>query len=180
MATRKDIDELRLRRIKLARNRELSLLREEHGERLASILSRVARRQLVLSDFSFDAFPLSRFSPLSGECKVGDLSASYINISRAKQIASCVERKIVLRSGYIGIYGNEYLGLCYVEDCSINGMVLASQELNETVIFYLDEIAGEVMVDCYQGNKSGSFCVSVRGIESASLSACFRENDKSA
>jgi hypothetical protein len=163
MSSKHDIQELRGRRIKLIQGKERNRLREEHGAALVAALSSAVDYRLSLRDFEIDASPPFELSWLGRLEESPGLNAAYISKDDADKIAACIDTKLSLPSGRIGIYGNDYLGICRVDRVSIGGLVKAAEEANDAVVFYPEGISGAVLVDYYSSNPGFRFSVLAQG-----------------
>lgn len=170
-----DLDALRRRRSEAASERQRLELRTAHGERLVNALQMVGEG-VKLEDFSAEKglvpFAITWSERLED---AGGLVAAYVSRDRAFSIAKCLASKVHTKSGLIGIYGNAYLGYCSVEKVSIEGMLVASEKIDDAVVFYPDPGDGAVVFDCYSSNPGKAYSVLVQGaglIES--LRNCFQ------
>lgn len=158
-----DLDALRRRRSEAASERQRLELRTAHGERLVDALQMVGEG-VKLEDFSTEKglAPFAITWPERLE-DAGGLVAAYVSRDRASSIAKCLASKVHTRSGLIGIYGNTYLGYCSAGNVSIEGMLVASEKIDDAVVFYPDEGDGAVVFDCYSSNPGKAYSVLVQG-----------------
>ena len=168
-----NLEKLRLRRSEAAAARTRARLRAAHGERLIEALQMVTAG-VTLQDF--DASGTTALFPVHWpECleDANGLVAAYISNERASKIAQCLAAKVRCQ-GLIGIYRNDYLGYCFSSSVSMEGMLGASDKLNEAVVFYPDSNDGAIIFDCYASNPGEAYSVLVQGGNLVELTAsCF-------
>jgi len=169
------IEELRRRRMDAARLRELAGKRQAYGEKLAVAFRPVAGRELTLADFSLGVqVPFNVVLAEKVDASPG-LVAAYIHFEEAAKIATCIDEQALSRAGLVGVLNNEYLGFCRVSEFTVLQALKVAQDINDTVVFFPDDLNGAIVVDCYSGGAWGEFSLIVQGgqaIESAAM--CFK------
>lgn len=174
MSENNEIAELRARRAEVSRSIERKRLRDKNGEALARGLSMAASEPLNLQDFNVDEKP--PFDVLwAGDIRgVAGLVIAYVHKDVVCRVASCIQSKIPAAAGKIGLHGNDYLGLCAINNISLTGMVDAAEATNDSIVFYPAWTRGAIVVDCYASNPGDAFSLFVQGgrLEEI-LSDCF-------
>lgn len=168
-------EELRRRRMHSAKLRELASKREAYGEKLAAAFWPVAGRKLALADFSLEVqAPFNVVLPEKLDASPG-LVVAYIHSERAADVATCIDEKELSRSGLVGVLNNEYLGLCRVAEFTVLKALNVARDINDTVVFYPDDLVGAIVVDCYSGGPWGEFSLILQGDQVIeSMDKCFQ------
>ena len=65
--------------------------------------------------------------------------------------------------GVIGFHGNRFLGLADLQDIAPTSLLEAAEASEDSVLFYLDDPQGVLLVDCYSCPPAHPFSVAVRG-----------------
>lgn len=154
---------LRARRAELSRSVERARSRASHGMGLASALGVAAGETLSLADFKVDPRPPFDVFWRGDAREAPGLVSAYIDKHRARQIVHCMELNLSDLGGRLGIYGNDYLGLCEISRVSIAGMLEAAEAINDSIVFYPRGEVGAVVVDCYVSNAGPPFSLLVQG-----------------
>lgn len=144
------IDKLRERRSRLASIARAQRDRELYGQRMATSLTPAVGRDVALSDFDINIEPPIDRNLTKSLDASSERIAHSLAIERAREIAECIEGSLTSFEGLVGIYANDYLGLCSVARVSIRGMVEASEAIEDSVIFYPSEFRGALIIDCYK------------------------------
>jgi hypothetical protein len=144
------MDELRERRSRLASTARAQRDRELYGQRMATSLAPAVGRDVALSDFDINIEPPIDRNFTKSLNKSSERIAHSLTRERASEIAECLEGSLTSFEGLVGIYANDYLGLCRVARVSLRGMVEASEVVEDSVIFYPSEFRGAVVIDCYK------------------------------
>lgn len=157
------IDELRARRAEISRSIEKKRLRDKNGAILASALSMATSEPIFLRDFKVGERPPFDVRWTGDIRGVAGLVVAYVDKGAARRIANCIQKILPVAAGKIGVYGNDYLGLCEINSVSIAGMIDAAEAINDSVVFYPGWISGAVVADCYAGNPGDAFSIFVQG-----------------
>jgi hypothetical protein len=107
-------------------------------------------RDVSLSDFDTNIEPLIDRNVTKSLNKASERIAQSLTGERAIEVAECLEGSLTSFEGLVGIYANDYLGLCSVAKVSFRGMVEASEAVEDSVIFYPSNVRGAIVIDCYK------------------------------
>jgi hypothetical protein len=144
------IDNLRERRSRLASSARAKRDRELYGQRMATSLAPAAGRDIALSEFDINIAPPIERSFTKTLNESSERAVTSLTAERASEVAGCLEGGLTSFEGWVGIYANDYLGLCKVTRVSILGMVVASEAVEDAVIFYPSDLRGAIVIDCYK------------------------------
>jgi hypothetical protein len=171
------MNELRLKRQKLAEVRESKRLRDTYGAKLASVVSTAINRPLTLDDFHEELEAPMRFEAGKLIHEARGLVASYIAKPSAADLLLCFEERLGLLNGKLGFEGKAYMGLAEVSRLKPVSLLHVADELEESVLLYLDNPSGIIFVECYITHVDEPYSIVVQGeglIEV--LSPCFNEH----
>lgn len=167
-------EELQNRRLKIFEEMEKTKLRKINGQRLVNAISLATSDKVSISDFDMDRNPPFSVNWPSRLTEAEGLVEAYATKVRVIAIAKCIEAKLTDMSGLIGIYDKDYLGLCYISQINVTGMVDASYSANEAIVFYPSQYYGAILFDCYRSNPGDPFSVIVQGCDLIDrLGECF-------
>ena len=158
-----EIEELRARRALLHEAREHQRLRAAHGPTLAAIVAAASGKSITLEDFHPDRDePLSLIWPTRIEDASG-LVAPYISNSAASDLLACFQSTLGNLSGLVGFHDKRFLGLADLKDMAPTSLLAAAEASEDSVLFYVDEPRGVLMVDCYPCPPADPFSIVVQG-----------------
>ncbi len=176
-----DADRLRAKRQALADQRRNDELRLSSAPNLVAILNRVLDRSLSLHDFSELSDTATGFVwPIRIEDAPG-LVASYIDRPTADRILNCIERHTGLLEGSLGFHDKAFLGFARVREVSLASLAAIAFESKDSVLFFVDEPRGAVLVDYYESSQNGPYSVVVQGTQLVAVtSSCLEPGAGSA
>ena len=170
------MDDMRGRRDKMLQDKEVARLRATYGDRLVRGIGSALKRDLLLADFNLALeTPFAVNWPERIEDADG-LVLSYVSKVAAISVAECIDCRASLEAGLLGIYGNNYLGLCSVDNLKIVDLVEVASSIEDAVVFYPKNTTGAIVVDCYPSNPGGMFSLFAQGGTLVDLLAeCFTD-----
>jgi hypothetical protein len=173
------IAELRMRRAGLLELQEQKHLRSLYGPGLAAIVATEVGKVVSLDDF---VVPIQKPSLLDWPKDLAaapGLVSAYIGRREAVKLLECFQNRLGSIYGKIGFHDKNYLGLAKLEDVLPVALLRISQAAEDSVIFYVENPRGIIMVDCYPSQLAEPFSVVVQGDDlSCKLALCFREDKK--
>lgn len=163
MSGRQKIDELRAKRASEVNRRSQAQLRDSHGARLAAIVSAATTGSLCLEDFDPTASrSLSLEWPKDITAAPG-LVAPYVSQEKAEELLECFQHRLTAISGKIGFHDKDYMGLAPLRGIDPVSLLTVSDKAEDSVVFYLDDPEGLILVDCYRSQPCEPFSVIVQG-----------------
>lgn len=174
MSGRQKIDELRAKRASEVNRRSQAQLRDSHGARLAAIVSAATTGSLCLEDFDPTAGrPLDLQWPKDITAAPG-LVAPYISQGKAEELLKCFQHRLAAVSGRIGFHDKDYMGLAGLSGIDPASLLTISDKAEDSVVFYLDDPEGLILVDCYRSQPCEPFSIIVQGDDLVQkLAPCF-------
>jgi hypothetical protein len=168
-----DANKLRAKRQALADQRRKSELRHSVAPSLVAVVNRVLGCSLSLGDFAeLEASVADFIWPPRIEEAPG-LVAAYVDRPTADRILSCVERLLGKLEGSIGFHDKAYLGFARVHGISPASLAAIAFEAKASVLFFVDQPAGVVLVDYYESSQSHPYCIVIQGAQlTAETSSC--------
>lgn len=171
------IAELRMKRARLLELQEQKYLRSLYGPRLAAIVATEVGKVVSVDDFEV---ALQKPCLLDWPEDLADapgLLSAYISRHEAAKLLECFQSRLGTISGKIGFHDKDYLGLAKLEDVLPIALLRVSQAAESSVLFYIENPQGIVMVDCYPSQPGEPFSIVVQGDDlSRELALCFKEN----
>jgi hypothetical protein len=140
-------------------------MRSAHGPRIVKALSLCTDSVISVSDFNFSTNPGFKLSIASNIASSQGFVSAYICKAEAINLVSCIQQLMGVIDGFIGVYGNEYLGYCFVKNVDLLGVVCSAETLNEGIVIFPNNLCGALLIDHYSGNSTGAFSVVAQGAE---------------
>ena len=131
-------------------------------------------KPVSLSDFHLSlAAPLSLKWP-EDLARAPGLVAAYISRDSVSRLLSCFQMKLDSISGMLGFHDKQFLGLTELREVDPFALLRISELADDSVLFYVANPMGVIMVDCYSAQPGESFSVLVQGDELVPcLATCF-------
>jgi hypothetical protein len=173
-----DADKLRAKRQALADQKRNSELRQSVAPGLVAVVNRALGCSLSLGDFAALEAPVADFIwPPQIEDAPG-LVAAYVDRPAADRILSCVEHLLGKLVGGVGFHDKAYLGFARVQGVAAASLAAIAFEAKDSVLFFVDQPAGIVLVDYYESSQGRPYCVVIQGAQLiAETSSCFGQGD---
>lgn len=169
------IEELRIKRAKLLELKAQSHLRTLHGQRLADIVATVVGQSVTLAEFDAASRKSLSLDWPSDLRTAPGLVAAYISRDEASCLLACFQKSLAVVSGEIGFHGKDYLGLARLKDVNPIDLLRVSELAEDSVLFYVENPLGVILVDCYPSQPGEPFSVVVQGDDLArGLAPCFQ------
>lgn len=167
-------DELRLKRSKILESREQARLRNLHGPGLVDAIVIGIKRPVILDDFDINFDEPLHFDWPKDLAAASGLVAAYIDKKDAAMLLACFQEKLGPISGIIGFHEKNYMGFAMLQDVSPSSLLAVSETAEDSVLFYVDQPKGAIMVDYYPSQAGNPFSVVVQGNNLVrELSSCF-------
>lgn len=158
----KDISEIKNKRAKICHLRNQKRLRDTHGEKLVSIISKALRKNILLNEFIDTKKPPPIEWPPDIR-KAPGLVAAYISECDAEALLNCFKRVLSELNGAIGFHDKSYLGYADVHEVDPTSLLELAKYAEDSVVFHNSEPEGIIMVDCYKNQLGGPFSILVQG-----------------
>jgi len=153
----------RTKRAPFSQSREAARMRACHGQRLAGIVASATGKRVALEDFQPGReHPIPLDWPTEIAHSPG-LVLPYIARDVAHALLEDMQASLGRIDGVIGFHGNRFLGLADLQDISPTSLLEAAEASEDSVLFYLDDPRGVLLVDCYSCPPAHPFSVAVRG-----------------
>jgi len=166
-------DRLRKKRAHALQVREQEHLRSKHGGRLVAAIAEATGKPLSLDEFCERSEPVDWPSDIREST---GLVAAYISGHEAQRLLACIGGKLGTLNGSIGFHEKTYLGFAAIREVNPASLLSLSESTEDSVVFYCENPAGVILVDCYVSQPTDPFSIVVQGEELVqTLSSCFRE-----
>ena len=171
------IEELKKRRMRIAKERENAEKRVKFGESVVAKANKALGTSLSLDDFhTTQSLPIE----LDWRNDIRDspgLVAAYVNEPRAREIVSCCDATADLLEGIIGFSSYAFVGTTRIGSNSLLELLELAKLLEDSIFYCPDRYNGIISLDYYRGgleSREYDFSLVVQGkaLEQI-LSTCF-------
>lgn len=163
MPDSKSIEALRLKRTRISELQAQKRLRNEYGQRFVSAIASAVGKPISLADFDESwQSQLELHWPREISAAPG-LVAAHVARDDANRLLRCFQTALAAICGRIGYHGKSYLGYARLEDVDPTALLTASELAEDSVLFYVENPAGIILVDCYASQPSEPFSIVVQG-----------------
>lgn len=156
-------NDLQLKRAKMIDLQERERLRAAHGSQLANIVASVTGKAVSLVDFDMDAQVPSYLEWPEDIAAAPGLVAAYISNHQAVGLLQCFRKRLPAIDGLIGFHDKHYLGFCALKNVDPTTLLTIAEEAGDSVLFYVENPQGVILVDCYDSDPDEPFSVVVQG-----------------
>ena len=157
--------ELRERRLRIIESRKRNELRAAYGLKLVSVLSETTGAALSLADFKIDSVaPYALEWPRRISDAPG-LVAAYVSRAAVSDLLNCLDREFGALNGQIGFHDKTYLGLARIAGVHVTALASAAEASEDSVILYVEDPQGVILVDFYRSPPGDPFSVVIQGEE---------------
>lgn len=174
MEDQERVKQLRQKRARTHELHEQMRLRSAYGEKLVAVIASATQKPLSLADFDEEQNKLMAIVWPTDLRDANGLVAAYISKPEASRLLACIRDRLGTINGKIGFHDKPYLGFAELHEVDPISLLLSSELTEDSVVFYCDDPAGVIMVDCYRSQPYEPFSVIVQGDNLVlELASCF-------